>query len=198
MWESSLAELGDRIEQVFYSEPCTSWSTPSLLNMAHTAGDLEDQLQQWRDSLPLEIPSFENRPEPSTLTEIQLSIWFQYSSLQLKLYRPFLYRLAHPGNVDGNAQWVIQPFAKKALRASLDPVFTVGLRERNEMTWFKARESAVRALLIVCGRRLGLVEAMGVEGEAVEMLRLFIAHLRYWEDESPDLKSARQIIEEMC
>lgn len=89
-------------------------------------------------------------------------------------------------------------FAEKAVEVSLDPLFSLGLRHRHAGTWYKCRETAARALTILCARKSGLTEVMGVGERAEAMLQNCICHLRYWEGEADDLKLARQAIERIA
>lgn len=168
----------------------------NLLDMMSLAWDFEKQLQQWQDVLPIAISCF-GTLELTSVTELQLATWSSCASIKLRLYRPFLYRLACGQERDLVLIDALRALAKGAVLVCLDPLHTVGLRHRHAGAWYKCRETAVRALLLLCARKHGLTERMAVEGRVDEMLAISVAHLRYWEAEAEDLKVARQFIERL-
>lgn len=195
--EIAMLRLSNRLNHTFYEHRHTSWAAMNLLTMMTAAWNYEKELQQWQASLPSAISWFKALPDPATITELQLLTWSRYSSIRLRLYRPFLYRLAHPQEQDWPLKDALRQFAEKAVLTSLEPLWAVGLRHRAASTWYKCREAAVSALVLLCARKIGLLASMRVEERAGEMVRLCVAHLRYWEGESGDVKRARRVIEEM-
>ncbi|RSM01370.1 hypothetical protein CEP52_008589 [Fusarium oligoseptatum] len=197
--EIAMLRISSRINHTFYAGDHTTWLGMDIPAMVDAARDLECQLEQWRESLPQVISCFDVPPELETITELQLTTWTRYSSLKAKLYRPFLYRLAHLPNQGflSQAQGILQPLAEKAVLECLDPLRAVGMGHRHAGAWYRCRESAARALSLLCGLRIGLVKTMGKEEEATSAVELCLAQLRCWEDESSDLKLAREVIESL-
>lgn len=193
--EISLLRLSSRVNHAFYTEGPASWTGLNLLDMITCACDFESQLQQWQGVLPPAISCFDATLDLAAVTELQLATWSRCASIRLHLYRPFLYRLANCQDQDWMLNSHLREFAEKAVSLSLNPLFTLGLRHRHAMTWYKCRETAVRALMILCAKNIGLVESMGVEDQAKAMVQICIEHLRYWESEADDLKLARELLE---
>ncbi|GJN83054.1 hypothetical protein PLIIFM63780_006600 [Purpureocillium lilacinum] len=198
--EISLLRLSSRVNHAFYVEPPPSWGKMNLLNMMNAAWDFEAQLRQWQASLPHAICCFDV-PRGDTLasvTRLQLATWSRCASIKLHLYRPFLYRFALMQEQDWPLRDALRQLAERAVLLSLDPLFSVGLRHRHAGAWFKCRETAARALVVLCARRIGLLEEMGCAERAGEVLDLCMAHLRYWEGEAGDVRLARRTLEAMC
>ncbi|UNI23798.1 C6 zinc finger, variant 2 [Purpureocillium takamizusanense] len=201
--EISLLRLSSRVNHAFYVEPPASWARMNLLTMMTTAWDFEAQLRQWQAGLPAAICCFDvpdraaaASSTTTTVTRLQLATWSRCASIKLRLYRPFLYRFALMHEQDWPLRDALRALAERAVRLSLDALFSVGLRHRHAGAWFKCRETAARALVIVCATRIGLVEEMGCAGRARDALDLCLAHLRYWEGEAGDVRLARRTLQD--
>ena len=212
--EISLLRLSGRINDMFYCSDHRSWMKMNLTDMVNAVHDFELQLQQWyvshqtylesdnnhfsrRDSLPSVISCFDKPPESNSISELELNTWARYSSLQYRLYRPFIYRLAHSQSQDWPFRALLHTYAEKAVRNALDPLCTIGLGHRHAGAWYKCREAAGRSLVLIASMKIGLVEQMGQTDECNARLDLFVSHLRLWEKESLDLQLARQAVERM-
>lgn len=193
--EISLLRLSSRVNHTFYSKPSSSWVNTNLLDMINDAWDFEKQIERWKEVLPSAIFCPINPPEFDTITELQLASWTRCANVKLRLYRPFLYRLASHNDQDLPLRDALQKLAESAVLVCLDPLFTLGLRHRHAGTWYQCRDSAARASMLIFAKKIGLIDRMGLGVRAETMIELCVAHLRYWEGEADDLRMARQIIE---
>jgi hypothetical protein len=192
--EISLSKLSVSVDQAFYTGPASSWTSMSVPGMINTAHDLERQIEQWQKALPRAI-CFSQPPNLSTISEFQLAPWLRSANIKLRVYRPFLYLLAHRRDQDWSMNGSLRQLAERAVLLSLDPLFNIGLRYRHAGAWLRCRETICRALIIICAERMGLLRRMELEQYAQETLKICIAHLRYWEAEAEDVHLARQALE---
>lgn len=195
--EISLSKLSVSVDQAFYSGPPSAWASTDVLDMINTAHTFEKQIDQWQETLPLAISCFSKPLNASTVNEFQLAPWLRSANIKLRIYRPFLYLLAHGKDQDWSIHDSLRQLAEKAVLICLDPLFNLGLRHRHAGAWLRCRESTCRAMIIVCAQRIGLLRRMDLEQHAQETLNMCIAHLRYWEAEAEDIRVARQALETM-
>jgi hypothetical protein len=195
--EISLSKLSVRVDQAFYSGPSSSWANMNVLDMIETACTFEKQIKEWQETLPRAISCFNKPLNLTSVSEFQLAPWLRSANIKLRVYRPFLYCLAHKQDQNWPINDVIRQLAEKAVLICLDRLFNIGLRHRHAGSWLRCRETACRALTIICAKRIGLLQRMALEQQAQETLRVCIAHLRYWETEAEDISSARQVLEMM-
>ena len=191
----SLLRLSSRVNHAFYTQSPSSWTSANLHDMMDTSWGFEKQLKRWQDTHPPAISCFDAPLDFSTVTELQLATWSRCASIKLRLYRPFLYRLAHGQTQDGQLSDPLRELAEKAVLTSLDPLFTLGLRHRHAGTWYQCREAAARALVVLCAKEIGLIERMGLKAQAQRMILDCTLHLLHWEAEADDLRLARHVIE---
>lgn len=195
--EISLSKLSVSVDQAFYSGPASAWTSMDVLGMINTTHNFERQIEQWQETLPRAISCFSQPPNLSTISEFQLAPWLRSANIKLRLYRPFLYLLAHRRDQDWPMNDSLKQLAERAVLLSLDPLFNIGLRHRHAGAWLRCRETTCRALVIICAERIGLLRRMELEQHAQETLKMCIAHLRYWEAEAEDIRLARQALEMM-
>lgn len=193
--EISLSKLSNSVNQAFYTVPPSSWATMNLLDMITTACDFEKQIERWQETLPHTISCFNMSLDLSTVRELQLAPWLRSANIKLRVYRPFLYCLAHRRDQGWPVGDALRQLAQKAVLLCLDPLFNFGLKHRDAGTWFRCRETTCRALILICAGKIGLLQRMALEQHAQETLKVCIAHLRYWEAEADDIRLARQAIE---
>ncbi|KAH8127536.1 hypothetical protein LI328DRAFT_165051 [Trichoderma asperelloides] len=195
--ELSLSKLSVRVDQAFYSGPPSAWASMDILDMISTARTFEKQIEQWQETLPGTISCFNKPLNLSTVSEFQLAPWLRSANIKLRVYRPFLYLLVHGQDRDWSINESLRQLAEKAVLICLDPLFNLGLRHRHAGAWLRCRDTACRAMILICAARIGLVSKMALEQQAQEALKICIAHLRYWEAEAEDIRVARQALEVM-
>lgn len=169
----------------------------NLLDMMNAAWDFEKQMERWQEALPRAISCFKRPLDLSTVNELQLASWLRCSNIKLRVYRPFLYRFAHRQEQDWPLNDPLRQLAGKAILLCLDPLFNIGLRHRHSGAWFRCRETISRALILICASKIGLLDSMGLEQHAHDTLDICLAHLRYWEAEAEDVRTAREALEIM-
>jgi hypothetical protein len=69
------------------------------------------------------------------------------------------------------------------------------IRHRHHGTWLMARQSFTSALLLLVARRSGLYEIP--EEQYEESVQSSLSTLRFWEDEAPDLRASRLVLEDI-
>ncbi|PTB36174.1 uncharacterized protein TrAFT101_000141 [Trichoderma asperellum] len=195
--ELSLSKLSVRVDQAFYSGPPSAWASMDILDMISTARTFEKQIEQWQETLPGTISCFNKPLNLPTVSEFQLAPWLRSANIKLRVYRPFLYLLAHGQDRDWSINESLTQLAEKAVLICLDPLFNLGLRHRHAGAWLRCRDTACRAMILVCAARIGLLSRMALEQQAQEALKICIAHMRYWEAEAEDIRVARQALERM-
>ncbi|KAL7912853.1 hypothetical protein GGI35DRAFT_441296 [Trichoderma velutinum] len=192
----SLSRLSNSVDQAFYMASPSSWASMNLLEMITAACDFEEQIERWQETLPHAIAScFEKSIDLSTVSQLQLAPWLRSANIKLRIYRPFLYCLAHRRDKCWPVDDAVRQLAQKAVLLCLDPLFNFGLRHRDAGMWFRCRETACRALILICAAKVGLLQRMDLERHAQEALKVCLAHLQYWETEAEDIRLARQALE---
>jgi hypothetical protein len=53
----------------------------------------------------------------------------------------------------------------------------------------------VSALLLLAARKTGILKQMNEEARSEDFIHLYLQYMRYWEDESADIKKAQHLIE---
>ena len=133
------------------------------------------------------------------LAKDELAYHLQARALEIKerIYRPFLYRFIHG-----------QDTLTRAEREAHEPQVTHhaiictrliqqwNIRHRHHGTWLMSRQSFASALLLLAARKAGMLVISTEQFEKSVLCSL--ATLRFWEQEAPDLKTSRQILEDIC
>ena len=125
----------------------------------------------------------------------ELTYHLQARALEIKerIYRPFLYRMIYQkGNSEQNA---LQPLVALHASTCSKLIQQWNIRHRHHGTWLMSRQSFACALLLLAGRRAG-IEVIS-DDQCDESIQASIATLKFWEDEAPDLKASRQILEDI-
>lgn len=195
--EIALLRISSRVNHEFYSNLPASWANMNLLDMVNVASGFEKQLIQWQHTLPPAISCFQESIDLETVTDLQLATWTRCASIKLRLYRPFLYRLALEQEQDCPLRSTLTQLAEKAVLLSLNPLFTLGLGHRHAASWFRCRETASRLMILICAMKIGLTAQMKLEHRQESMLKVCLTHLRLWEEEAEDIRLARKVLETM-
>lgn len=110
-----------------------------------------------------------------------------------RLFRPFLYLLIHhPSHT--TLPWAVASFALKGIEACSSCAFRCVIRHRRHGSWYAARLVFTTSLQLVAAVKSGRVEVPKRWRQAVQNS---VAMLRYWEMESPDLREARIILQDI-
>jgi len=157
--------------------------------MIRVASELEAQLEQWSNN----IPNFQNVEGSSDVSdELEFMLHGRVFGFRVLLYRPFLYCAIHSTVQDAIHQAAV-PLAQQCLEACVSGLKRASLH-RHHGAWYVARQSFAWAALLLAAVKSGnLVLPYGWQ----EGLAIADGHLEYWEDESSDLKAARQLLSQM-
>ncbi|KAL5387334.1 hypothetical protein DPSP01_003558 [Paraphaeosphaeria sporulosa] len=198
-WYYYLADIAarrllQRVIELFYRKSEVVWLEFPFLTLVHTVEELDRQLLEWHRALPGVI-SFDIE---STAANDELSFHLQARALEIKerIYRPFLYRMIYQKGVhDFSDQNALQPFATSHAITCSKLIQQWNIRHRHHGTWLMSRQSFACALLLLAGRRAGI--KVLPDEQCSGSVQASIATLKFWEDEAPDLKASRQILEDI-
>ncbi|KAK6953081.1 hypothetical protein Daesc_005381 [Daldinia eschscholtzii] len=132
--------------------------------------DLDEQIKEWCSHIPPQI-NLDNWEVSNN--ELACYVRNRMLSSREWIRRPLVYYLVHQPPDD--------PFATR-----------VNYHHRHHGTWFAARNSATRALILLSAARSGNARMPQQWKEAVNIARKF---LQYWSGEAPDLQRAASVLE---
>lgn len=113
-----------------------------------------------------------------------------------RIYRPFLYRMIYQkNNYDFSEQSALHPLVTLHAVTCSNLIQQWNVQHRHHGTWLMSRQSFACALLLLAGRRAGI--HVLPDDRCWESIQASIATLKFWEDEAPDLKASRQILEDI-
>lgn len=134
-----------------------------------------------------------------TLAKDELAYHLQARALEIKerIYRPFLYRMIHGQNAFTHAERSAhKPQVTQHAITCTRLIQQWNIRHRHHGTWLMSRQSFTSALLLLAARKAG-VSVIPIE-QFEKSVSCSLATLRFWEQEAPDLKTSRQILEDVC
>lgn len=109
------------------------------------------------------------------------------------IHRPFLYYAIHqPSDDPGLPQAV--PLAEKCLDLCVQIQFIVEPFHRHHGTWFVARTSITRALLLLAGARS---ERLRMPERWKDAVRHAVQAVEYWAQEAPDLGRSLGVLRDL-
>ncbi|KAL2213944.1 hypothetical protein CC79DRAFT_1391828 [Sarocladium strictum] len=195
--EIAVRKIGNRIMNCFYQEDAAAWLSMPLHRLTRIAEELELQLSQWFENIPVILftPSTPSPSDPPLLIaqELQFVLHARLSDFRERIYRPFLYLAIHlPPN--DPAQDVLAPYVSRCVDACLSFLQRGTPRHRHHGTWYENRGMFLKTLLLVAGKRSGAVRLP--EGWR-EGAGACLAGFRFWEGEAPDLREAREVLTEL-
>ncbi|KAF2448339.1 hypothetical protein P171DRAFT_353501 [Karstenula rhodostoma CBS 690.94] len=198
-WYYYLADIAarrllQRVIELFYKRSEVAWLEFPFLTLVHTVEELDRQLVEWHRALPGVI-SFDM---DSNATNNELAFHLQARALEIKerIYRPFLYRMiCQKDSHDISEQNALRLFVTVHAITCSKLIQQWNVRHRHHGTWLMSRQSFACALLLLAGRRAG-IEVLPDE-QCSESVQASIATLKFWEDEAPDLKASRQILQDI-
>lgn len=133
---------------------------------------------------------------PSEPAETELAFHLQARALEIRerIYRPFVYRSIHQPR-ESSEQVALDPLVRSHLTTCSKLIHHWDIRHRHHGTWLMARQSFTSALLLLAAQK------SGVGGTAAEQCekstQCTLSTLQFWEDEAPDLKASRLILEDV-
>ena len=193
--EIAVRKIGNRIINCFYQDDATAWLSMPLHRMMRIAEELELQLTQWFENLPVALltPSGES-PHPDAqmrvTQELQFFLQARLSDFREKLYRPFLYLAIHLSPTDSRQQ-TLGPYLHRCIDACMSFLHRGTPRHRHHGTWYENRGMYLKSLLLVAVAKSGRAQMPPLWRDGTD---LCIAGLRFWEAEAPDLRLARDVL----
>ncbi|KAL5421145.1 hypothetical protein PMIN06_007295 [Paraphaeosphaeria minitans] len=198
-WYYYLADIAarrllQRVIELFYKKSEVAWLEFPFPTLVHTVEELDRQLVEWHRALPGVI-SFDF---DSTASHDELAFHLQARALEIKerIYRPFLYRMIHQkGNCNFSEPNALEPFATLHAITCSKLIQQWNVRHRHHGTWLMSRQSFACALFLLAGGLAG-IEVLPV-AQCSDSVQASIATLKFWEDEAPDLKASRRILQDI-
>ncbi|KAJ4990209.1 fungal specific transcription factor domain-containing protein [Stagonosporopsis vannaccii] len=199
--ETSLRRTIDQILDVFYRSDHASWLARPVSLLVKNAHSFEEQLSSWMESLPPEIQFTGPAAELVCKNEHRFVLRQRYAYICSLLYRPFLYIAVHSPSSACLPKIVIE-LAHKAIRHALALNDDIGARYRFEGTWAMCRLAGANILLLCAAKKARLLSqstllAIGREwGDLTTALEMDKVRLKYWSQESVDLRVLTRAVEE--
>ncbi|CAM1508932.1 Fc.00g026710.m01.CDS01 [Cosmosporella sp. VM-42] len=193
--EIAVRKIGNRIMNCFYQEDASAWLTMPLSKMMRIADELELQLTQWFDNLPVILftPSSDcmNHDEQMRIAqELQFVLQARLSDFRERIYRPFLYLAVHLPLADP-AQQSLEPYLQRCISACVAFLHRGTPRHRHHGTWYENRGMFLKTLLLLAVAKSGRAKLLSSWRHGMD---LCLAGFRFWEAESPDLREAYKIL----
>ena len=191
-WYYYLAEIAwrrmaNRITLAMYSAAPRSWLAMPLQRMQRIATELDGQIMQWSDHIP-ELRSLE---EDSPSEELRYLLRGRFLGLRECIWRPFLYVMIHTTPAASELP-AIELYAQRCVELAIQHIDHLANKHRHHGTWYAARQLFTKGLVILAAVKSGKIK---VPAGWENSMNLVISTLRYWEDEAPDLRMARQSLE---
>ncbi|KAJ2902733.1 hypothetical protein MKZ38_000159 [Zalerion maritima] len=161
-----------------------------LLNIRETmkqCEELNEQIRIWSSHIPPQI-SLDN----DKLSNDELAHYVYNRALTCRewIHRPFLYYIIHQPAEDSNFAQAL-PLARKCLELCVEHLFRSAAHHRHHGTWYIARSSMSRALLLLGASRSAKIQLPESSRDAVDKAR---CTLELWCEEAPDLQWALEVL----
>ncbi|KAH9207667.1 hypothetical protein DL95DRAFT_482473 [Leptodontidium sp. 2 PMI_412] len=185
-----LSRLGTRVLLNLYDNGHQYWNPDHLYIMLRAADEFERQLSDWFSTLPepIQFDDFDIHPSH------ELCFIVQFRALEIKswLYRPFLYFAIHHVPYD-NLNPRLQFLVLKAIDSSIHWILLRPVRHRHHGSWYVGRLVLSSALSIIAAVKAGITAEKLNDWR--DIIREAISAMQFWEDESPDLKKGKEVLE---
>ncbi|KAK9241926.1 putative C6 transcription factor [Lipomyces tetrasporus] len=220
--EVALRRIGNRVLNAFYRKGPSIWS--NIKPLIPLALEFESQINAWSANLPPAMRYYEDNASPgqarnsspdrqdSISLELSWAIANRLLEIRLWLYQPFLYFAIHHPIISGrglretrNSSFTgeelatISTLVKSGLNCTLKILEARCLRHRHHGIWFDLRALVTSSLIVIAAVKSGNLDVPGIDGR-VGLKSHFdgtLEALTYWEDEAPDIKKARRILEDI-
>ena len=194
-WYYYLADIAARriLQRVIsssYSRGVSSWIDVPVKSLLQTVTELDRQLTEWHRTLP-ELISFD--VELSADSELAYHLQARFLEIRERIYRPFLYRIAHKQD-SMTDQGVLSPLVQLHASTCAQLIQHWDVRHRHHGTWFMVRQSFTAALLLLAAQSFGVIAD---EESCERSVQHTLSTLRFWEAEAPDLKASRLILDDL-
>lgn len=219
--EVALRRIGNRVLNSFYREEPTTWS--NIKPLIPIALEFESQIDAWLANLPPAMQSYDNERTPNTrqssMMDTQESISMELSwalsnrflEIRLWLYQPFLFFAVHhptgipstttnalPSPLTSEEFATVQGLVQSGLDCSMKILQARCLRHRHHGIWFDLRALVTASLIFIALARSGNAHLPNIHPRGLRNhLNRTLEALTYWEDEAPDIKKARGVLDNL-
>ncbi|GAB1208129.1 hypothetical protein APSETT445_006870 [Aspergillus pseudonomiae] len=218
--EVALRRIGNRVLNAFYRKGQSMWS--DIRPFIPLALEFETQINAWSANLPPGLRHYKDNESSgqsrNRFSEMQDSISLELSwaianrllEIRLWLYQPFLYFVIHhPVNTGqeagrtrsssftGEELSTIAVLVQSGMHCALKILEARCLRHRHHGIWFDLRALVTSSLIVIAAIKSGNLDVPGID-RPMDLKTHFegtLQALSYWEDEAPDIKKARGILE---
>ncbi|KAK5045720.1 hypothetical protein LTR84_009089 [Exophiala bonariae] len=186
--EISFRRMFNRMVATMNSNWKSGWTEDIHTTMEQCA-QFEEEIDIWCAHIPPKITWDVSR---ASTDELSYYIHGRAMSCREIIHRPFLYNVIHHMGSD-NSHWLqATALAKKCLQLCVENAFHLSSHSRHHGTWYVARTSVTRALLLLAAARSGKIELPERWKDAVEVCMMTV---QKWYDEAPDLKQAASVVQ---
>jgi hypothetical protein len=159
-------------------------------NLLRIAKELDTQVILWVEN----FPPFVRFNSESTADELSYFLHARCLDLCERILRPFLYLAAHSNPQDPNLP-IYNQHASQCLNTISKHILNYSIKHRHHGSWFAARNLFTKGLLVLAAAKSPNIAMPSNWGTIIDTC---IAGVRYWEDEAPDLRAARHILQHIC
>ncbi|CAG9978427.1 unnamed protein product [Clonostachys byssicola] len=196
-WYYYLTEIGLRrmingLLKDLYSHENSAWLDMSILVVVQRVKDFDAELSQWFEGLPDCIRYDRENIEMIPADELQYFVRARYLEVQAWLFRPIVYLAAHGSSADAHSS-TLNPLVDQAVFYHTVIIDQHCVLHRHHGTWFSMRSTVTAAFVIIAAFRSGHCGMSFTEME--EVIARAIRSVKFWENESQDLVSARTLLE---
>ncbi|KAL9567407.1 hypothetical protein ACKAV7_008482 [Fusarium commune] len=196
-WYYYLSEIASRriansIIHALYADAPQAWLSSDTERLRRIATELDAQVIQWSEHLPLE--SVDDPASDETPDELHHLLRSRFLELRERIWRPFLFLAIHSDPATSSSP-EIRDCAETALSLVFQSIENTAVKHRHHGSWYGARENFSKALLILAAMKSGRIP-VGAGWEA--SLDMVQTQLEYWEVEAPDLGVARLALAEIA
>jgi hypothetical protein len=181
--EIALRRISNRITHALYKSQSKSWLTMPLQRIQRIADELDAQVVQWSENIPLALAFEEQTPSH----ELTFMLQARFLDLRERIWRPFLYIAIHQTSTEAD-QLTLTTYAQRSLDYALKHISLASIKRRHHGSWFGPRGLFTKSLLLLAAVKSG---KMIVPSEWRSSVDLVMTCLKYWESEASDLQAAR-------
>lgn len=221
--EVALRRIGNRVLNSFYRSEPSTWS--NIKPLIPIALEFESQIDAWLANLPPAMQSFDSdrglfsNPRQRSMPDAQESISMELSwalsnrflEIRLWLYQPFLFFAVHhpvgtiagvngvlPSPLTNEEFATVQGLVQSGLDCSMKILQARCLRHRHHGIWFDLRALVTASLVFIALARSGNTSLPNIHPRGLRShLSNTLEALTYWEDEAPDIKKARGVLDNL-
>lgn len=143
--------------------------------------------------MTLALRPVEDTNEELVQEELKFMLHPRLFDFRERIYRPFLYLcLYHP--ITDPIQERLAPYVQRHVQTCISALLRGTPRHRHHGTWYENRGMFLKSLLLTAAAKSGKV---AVASNWRECVQLCIAGFKFWEQEAPDLRECRYVLESL-